>query len=399
MRIRSILFMSIGVLLVSTAGLAHAAKSQDAGQAVHAYQEEAMSLSEQPADPKHPAEVKALRQLADALEALPQQPATVQAAVSKIRENADRIEKSKPTAIHSDWAKDALQSASEAIDSMRSTTPRGGDLDQRLTTAKEAIDKIDAKQPFLAQRETIDNAFVRVGDALAAAAQGAGAVSQAEQQPVGGQEETPPPETPPPPPPVEETPPPPVTVTHYTPMPRFNISAGGGVADFADDASRHLTTIGGMWDVRLLIGENTAFAGEVAYVGTANGVNNVMAQFAPNGTILGSSVEGDFRLQLPRHMFPVRPFGFYGIGWNHFDLVEENFRNPIAINSSDDAFVMPFGGGLQFDLGEHIGLDTRFTYRAMFDEDLLHTNNNGVPGVSSQGMSQWALSTRLGYTF
>src|SRR5215813_12271499 len=129
MRIRSILFMSIGVLLVSTAGLAHAAKSQDAGRAVHAYQEEAMSLSAQPADPKHPAEVKALRQLADALEAMPQQPATVQQAVSKIRENADRIEKSKPTAIHSDWAKDALKSASDAIDSMRGTTQRSDVLE------------------------------------------------------------------------------------------------------------------------------------------------------------------------------------------------------------------------------------------------------------------------------
>jgi hypothetical protein len=182
-------------------------------------------------------------------------------------------------------------------------------------------------------------------------------------------------------------------------MPTFNISAGGGVADFADDASRHLTTVGGMWDVRLLIGENTWIAGDVAYVGTANGVNNVMAQFAPNGTILGSAIEGDFRLQMPRGLIPVRPFAFYGIGWNHFDLVRERFRNPVAIRSSDDALVMPFGGGLQFDLGQHIGLDTRFTYRAMFDEDLLHTSDSGVPGVSSQGLSQWALSARLGYTF
>src|SRR5215831_13382555 len=204
MRISRILPMSAGALLLGAAGLAQATSRQDASRAVHAYQEQSMSLSAQPPDPKHPAEVKALRQLADALEAMPQQPATVQAAVSKIRENADRIEKSKPTAIHSDWAKDALRSASDAIDSMRGTKQRSDVLEQRLTAAKAAIDKIEENEPFLAQRETIDNAFVRVGDALAVAAQGAGAVSTTgpggEQQPVGGQEETPPPpaETPPP---------------------------------------------------------------------------------------------------------------------------------------------------------------------------------------------------------
>ena len=423
MRLGTILRTTVAVLLASAAGRAYAAKQDvtqpppdtgqppqgaaqhmkggtqpgaESSQAVRAYQQQASSLPEQPADPMHAAEVKALRQLADALEALPAAPDT-HASAAAIRADADKIEKSDKKALHSDWTKDALSRAAAALDSMKTTSQQPDALSERVTTARTAIEKIDSSKPFLAQRETIDAAFMNVGEALQAAAP-AGAVSgmtaQTEQQPVKGQEEMPPP--------VTETPTPtPVMVKPYTPPPMFQLSAGGGVADFADDSSRHLTKAGGMWDVRFLVGDSNVIAGEVAYVGTANGVNNVMATFASNGTILGSSIEGDFRLQMPRGLLtvPVRPFGFYGIGWNHFDLVDENFRNPIAIQNSDDAVVMPFGGGVQFDLGRHAALDTRFTYRAMFDENLLHTNDKGVPGVSSQGLSQWTLAARLGYTF
>jgi hypothetical protein len=367
----------------------------DSSQAIRAYQQQATSLSEQPPDPMHAAEVKALRQLADALEAMPAAPDT-HASAAAIRADADKIEKSDKMALHSDWTKDALSRAAAALDSMKASSQQPDVLSERVTTARTAIEKIDSSKPFLQQRETIDAAFMNIGEALQAAGP-SGAVSAApgaaEQQPVSGQEEMPPP--------VTEAPPAPVMMKPYTPPPMFQLSVGGGVADFADDASRHLTKTGGMWDVRFLAGDSTVIAGEVAYVGTANGVNNVMATFAPNGSIIGSSIEGNLRLQMPRGLLtvPVRPFGFAGIGWNHWDLVNETFRNPIAIQNSDDALLVPFGGGLQFDLGRHAAIDTRFTYRANFDENLLHTNDNGTPGVASQGLSQWAVSARLGYVF
>jgi len=188
-------------------------------------------------------------------------------------------------------------------------------------------------------------------------------------------------------------------MTDYQARPLYQLSVAGGVADFADDASRHLTLVGGMWDVRFLAGESQAFAAEFAYVGTANGVNNVMAQFAPNGTIIGSSLEAAFRLQVPSSVWQVRPFGFIGIGWQNYTLIEDNFRNPAAIASADNELVMPLGVGVQFDVTDHCALDARYTYRALFDEKFLFTNVNGVPGSGSQGMSQQMFSARIGYIF
>jgi hypothetical protein len=379
---------TLAALLAGFAGHAYAAAQNPSGpnpgDPIRAYGDQARALSAQPADPMHAPEVKALRQLADALESMAPPSEKMTAQVARIRGDADKIEQSTPAAVHSDWTKDALAAAADALDSLGGAGGRSPVTTDRVHAARQAIAKIDAQHEFLPQRGTIDSAFISIGDALDAAAHEQSAVSMAEKQPVAGEEA------------------PPTAVVQHAPMePRLNLSVGGGVADFADDASRHLTKVGGMWDVRLLIGESTAIAGEIAYVGTANGVNNVMAQFASNGTILGSALEGVLRLQTPPGVFsiPVRPFLFYGLGWNHFSLVSETFRNPLAIQNNDDALVMPFGAGIQIDLGAHVAVDTRFTYRAMYGEDLLHTSDSGVPGVSSQGMSQWTWSARLGYTF
>ena len=181
--------------------------------------------------------------------------------------------------------------------------------------------------------------------------------------------------------------------------PGYQLSVAGGVADFADDASKHLTLVGGMWDVRFLAGESTPFALELAYLGSANGVNDVMAQFAPGGTIIGSSLEADFRVQLPSSMFWIRPFGLVGIGWQNYTLAGDSFRDPRAIASADNELVMPVGFGVQFDVTNNLVFDTRYTYRAVFDESFLFTSDGGVPAMGSQGMSQHMFSARIGYIF
>jgi hypothetical protein len=407
MKVGRIVHTAVGVLFVGTTAFA-LQPGRDTQQLIREYQNQTASLGQQAPDPMHAAEVKALRQLADALEAIPGAPVVVKTSATRIRSDAEAIEKSTPHAVHSDSAKDALVSAANALDALRASTQGSSSLQERVSAARSAIEQIEPNVHFLAQRQTIDRAFERIGDALAAAAPGQNAVSEvepgAEKQPPTEQAPTAQPPVQPPPEekqPVSgyETPPPQVSVVPSRPVPRFNISVGGGVVDFADDAAKHLTHVGGMWDVRVLLGQNTLIGGEVAYVGTANSLNNVMSPFARNGDILGSGLETNLRLQLPAGYFPVRPFAFYGIGWSHFNLVNENFRDPTAIRDNDDAFVMPFGGGIQVDLGSHAALDMRLTYRAMYDENLLHTSDNGVPGVNSQGLSQWAASARLGYTF
>jgi opacity protein-like surface antigen len=183
------------------------------------------------------------------------------------------------------------------------------------------------------------------------------------------------------------------------PWPRLNLSVGGGVVDFSDDAARHLTKLGAIWDVRALLGENTPVGVELAYVGTAHGLNNVMQRFAADGTILSNAFEGAVRFQVPAALSAIRPFLLVGVGWNQFELVSESFRDPSAIKNSDDTLVLPFGAGVQLDLATHLTLDGRFTYRAMLEERFLYTSASGLPGVGSQDLSQWAASARVGYTF
>jgi opacity protein-like surface antigen len=350
-------------------------------QAIKLYQDQANGLATQPADPMHPAEIRAMRSLADALSAFPNSPDQVPQAAGKLRDDADKIEHSKPTDVHSDTIKDGLSGAVDALDALRTSGPQTPDINSRITDARAAVDKIDAATPTLQERAVVDDAFVKIGNALVVIAQARQAVSM-ERQPVSGEEGV-------------AT----AQATPYHPGIGFNLSAGGGVVDFADNAAKNLTRIGGMWDVRFIIASHYWLAGEVAYVGTVNGVNNVMAQFAPGGFIVGSAVEFDARLQIPLSWSPVRPYGFFGVGWNNYTLTGEDFRNPLAINHSDNSVVLPYGGGIEWDITDHVDLDTRFTYRALFGEDLLHTNVNGIPGVGSQGMSQWSWSARLGYTF
>jgi hypothetical protein len=51
---------------------------------------------------------------------------------------------------------------------------------------------------------------------------------------------------------------------------------------------------------------------------------------------------------------------------------------------------MPVGGGLQGNLGEHVTVDGRFTYRTQFDENLLGRDHNA---------DQYTVTFRAGYVF
>lgn len=192
-------------------------------------------------------------------------------------------------------------------------------------------------------------------------------------------------------------------IAHAQQVQPWELSAGGGVSDFVQDTASHVTRVGGAWDVRIMYGAWSLVAGELAYVGTANGLAEVMAPYALNGSILSSALEADLRLQLPdwiEYRPVVRPFVFFGVGVNSFDLVHEAFRNPMAIAASDASFVVPFGGGLEVALPRGFALEGRYTYRGMFDDELLHVNAQGAIKLGSQpGMSQQTFTARLAYRF
>src|SRR5262252_2786821 len=131
--------------------------------------------------------------------------------------------------------------------------------------------------------------------------------------------------------------------------PNLQLSVGGGIADFSENSARHLTTMGGTWDVRLMYLPYSPVAAEVAYVGTANPLNHVMNVYALGGALLGTQLEGDIRLQTPYVVgtrIPLQPYLFGGVGWCNFELVNQDFRNPVAIGSDANVLVLPYGAGL-----------------------------------------------------
>jgi opacity protein-like surface antigen len=84
----------------------------------------------------------------------------------------------------------------------------------------------------------------------------------------------------------------------------------------------------------------------------------------------------------------VQVFGFAGAGYNRFDLTNSAFNNGQL--KEDNTFVLPAGGGLQINFTPHLALDGRFTYRAMFDEDLMGRNHNA---------DMYTATGRIGYLF
>jgi len=354
-----------------------------------------------------------MRSLASALEAMPSVCTDCNDAARAIRKDARRIEESgAKSRAHSRLAKDALTNAVSALESIKGVAKDVRTLPDKLADGRGSIAEIEDNTAFLKQRDTIDTAFQKVGDALGLIGESsavAGLFNENERQTVSGQQEEPaaPPqpqgqttiiENQQPAPPqtqttVVETPPPaPVVVYPYDRENWYKqvaVEVGGGYASFGAKGLRDITQNGGEWDFRLVLGARSPFGVELGYVGTANQLNGRMSGVDPNTVILSDAFEGDLRLSTPAwRRFPLQVFGFAGAGYNRFDLTNSRFNNGQL--KEDNTFVLPAGGGLQINFTPHLALDGRFTYRAIFDEDLMGRNHNA---------DMYTATGRIGYLF
>jgi hypothetical protein len=214
----------------------------------------------------------------------------------------------------------------------------------------------------------------------------------------------PPPDTPviinPPCPPPKEAPaaaPPPAPVVRHERNQWFDprdhqVTVGAGVADYVGGAMRSATETGALWDARYTISHRSLVAFEAGYAGTYNKMQSPVegsGSVAPY--IINNSLDGDLRLNLLP--FRVQPYVFGGLGYNHASV--KNLQDSPAMaqrfNSSDDNLLVPAGGGLAFHLFRHGTIDTRVTYRALFNEKLDRSGDSRT--------DQWAVSGRWGYAF
>ena len=165
------------------------------------------------------------------------------------------------------------------------------------------------------------------------------------------------------------------------------ITLGGGVMNFTGAGARGVTDTGGAWGFRLGWGSRSILGLEAAYVGSANNLNVVGLD--PNAVLLGTGAEGNLRLNLP---VPVRdtlfePFGLAGLGWTRFDIINDDF-NTSGAREKDHVMTVPVGAGVALGARGFL-VDVRYTYRFVYDEDLLGNTN----------LDNWILSANIGGEF
>jgi opacity protein-like surface antigen len=162
---------------------------------------------------------------------------------------------------------------------------------------------------------------------------------------------------------------------------------GGGVTGFSREATRDQFGTGGYWDARVVYGTRSWLGAELAYVGSAR-----EAQLSGGPQLMGNGAEAALRGNLPLQVGQLRlsPFVFAGLGWTYYSAIDDEIGSNIK---DGNALTIPYGAGLS---GSYRGftLDARFTYRSVFDDDLVQK-----PGAAGEfaDLQNWAAGITLGY--
>jgi hypothetical protein len=173
-------------------------------------------------------------------------------------------------------------------------------------------------------------------------------------------------------------------------VPGVVFAAGTGVTAFSGEVMRQQADTGGLWELRAVFGTRGFLGAEAAYVGWAAGISAL--GLPDRASIVSTGLEGLARLNMPllRGAVLVEPFGFAGLGWTRFDLAADR-RNTSSMRDRDDVVSLPFGGGIAVGY-RRLMIDSRFTYRAAFEEDLARTANG-----SAASLGTWSWSTLIGF--
>jgi opacity protein-like surface antigen len=342
------------------------------------YRTQVNTLTTAKFDPSHPEEIRALEMLADAMAALKMKSPALDQGATKVRDIAGQLGRSKPHAVHTDLIKEGLTAAATAIED---ATHQAAVPVTVLSDAQTALSELDPAKPYRPQKEHGDRAFRLIGNALEALAKAQPPVAETpaepEKQPVAGYEEAPPQLA------AQPAPRPSVLATQIA------ITAGGGFSIFRDSAMSNVMGTGGGWDVRLILGTHYPIGAELAYVGTANPLDRSNVIATQGTTLVSNAFEATLRGGTPafEHV-PLQVFGFAGIGVNAFDLTTHGYGY-LGLRDSDTTGVVPLGAGLQINATPNFLIDTRFTYRFMFDNDL----------AIGRDVDMYTFTARLGYVF
>lgn len=195
------------------------------------------------------------------------------------------------------------------------------------------------------------------------------------------QAEPPVPQPMPAPPPAEE----PTTPPWYDTA-GWAVSAGGGADAFVSGGAENVTNIGGGWNVRLTMGTKWWVGAEAAYIGSAQGVKDVLG-LQNQATLIGNGLQANARFNMTRNYF-VQPFVYSGLAWRHYNLTGSDFATADVADSAN-VVELPLGFGVA-GYWRNLILDARVDYRwawgdrivAVGDEDQARWNAMGNIGIA-----------------
>lgn len=173
----------------------------------------------------------------------------------------------------------------------------------------------------------------------------------------------------------------------YQPEPvGVGLTVGGGVTGFTDSASDDAVDIGGLWEVRAILGAGAPLSVEAAYIGTAQKLS------APqDSTLLSNGLEGIVRINLGGAM--SQPYVFGGMGWRHYTV--EFSGRALGLSTDDDVMTIPAGAGISFISGNFL-FDMRGTYSWAINDELLERTGEFQEEAS---LNSWSATARLGVVF
>jgi hypothetical protein len=167
----------------------------------------------------------------------------------------------------------------------------------------------------------------------------------------------------------------------------LGLQLGGGVTGFSRQATRDELGTGGYWDARVVYGTRSYLGAELGYVGSAR-----YSRSSGGPQLLGNGAEAALRANLPIQAGSVRltPFLFGGVGWTYYSSINDDINWG---NRDGHALAIPFGAGLGAAFNGFT-IDARFTYRSVFDDDLVR-NQQGASHFAD--LQNWSAGLTLGY--
>jgi hypothetical protein len=93
-------------------------------------------------------------------------------------------------------------------------------------------------------------------------------------------------------------------------------SAGGGVTQFIGAPATDQVRVGGAWTARLELGSRTHVGGEVAYLGSIQGLTTLNGN--PNGRLFANGIGGQLRVNILTGL--VQPYLGAGLAYQHYSV-------------------------------------------------------------------------------